>query len=83
MMAAAGVLALFVVGFAGVAGAAAVALVMPTWTATLIVALVFAVGAGALVLVGRRAMRSAPKPTERTSQTVKEDVRWARQQIAR
>ena len=83
MMAAAGVLALFVVGFAGVAGAAALDLVMPTWTANLIVALVFAVGAGALVLVGRRAMRSAPKPTERTSQTVKEDVRWAKQQIAR
>lgn len=83
MMAAAGVLGLFVVGFAGVSGAAALDLVMPTWTANLIVALVFALGAGVLVLVGRRAMRSAPKPTERTSQAVKEDVRWAKQQIAR
>jgi hypothetical protein len=83
MMAAAGVLALFVVGFAGVAGAAALDLVMPTWAANLIVALVFAVAAGALVLVGRDAMRSAPTGTDRTRETLKEDARWARQQIAR
>jgi uncharacterized membrane protein len=83
MMAAAAVLALFVVGFAGVAGAAALDLVMPTWAANLIIAVVFAVAAGALVLVGRRAMRSAPTGTDRTRETLKEDARWARQQIAR
>jgi len=83
VMIAAAVLALFVVGFAGVAAAAALDLVMPTWAANLIVAVVFAVAAGALVLIGRHAMRSAPTGTERTRETLKEDARWARQQIAR
>jgi uncharacterized membrane protein len=83
MMAAAAVLALFVVGFAGIAGAAALDLVMPTWAANLIIAVVFAVAALVLVLVGRRAMRSAPTGTDRTRETLKEDARWARQQIAR
>jgi len=83
MMAAAAILALFVVGFAGVAIAAALDLVMPTWAANLIVALVFAAAASVLVLIGRRAMREAPKGTDRTRETLKEDARWARQQIAR
>jgi len=83
MMAVAAVLALFAVGFGGAAGAAALALVMPTWAANLIVAVVFAAATGALMLVGRRAMRTAPTGTERTRETLKEDARWARQQIAR
>jgi uncharacterized membrane protein len=82
MMAAAAVLALFGLGFGAAAGAAGLALVMPTWAAILIVAAVFIVVAGVLVLLGRGAMRKAPA-VERTRETLKEDVRWARQQIAR
>ena len=83
MMAAAGVVALFAVGFAGAAFAAALALVMPTWVANLIVAAVFVGIAVVLVLVGRHALRTAPTAAERTRETLKEDARWARQQIAR
>ena len=83
MMAAAGVVALLAFGFAAAAGAAALALVMPTWAAILIVAAVLLAIAGVLVLVARRAIRKAPPMAERTRETMKEDARWAKQQIAR
>ena len=54
----------------------------PAWAAILIVAAVFVVAAAVLALVGRRAMRTAPT-AERTKETLKEDARWAKQQIAR
>lgn len=83
MMAAAGILTLFAVGFAAAAAAAALALVMPTWAAILIVAAVFAAAAAVIGLVGRRTMRTAPAGAARTRETLKEGARWARQQIAR
>jgi membrane protein implicated in regulation of membrane protease activity len=83
MMAAAGVVALLALGFAAAAGAAALALVMPTWAAILIVAAVLLAIAGVLVLVARRAIRTAPPMVQRTRETMKEDARWAKQQIAR
>jgi putative Ca2+/H+ antiporter (TMEM165/GDT1 family) len=83
MMAAAAVLALFAVVFLAAAGSAALDLVLPTWAAHLIVAAVFVAIAGALVLAARRAMRTAPTAAERTKATLKEDARWARQQLAR
>ena len=83
MMAAAGALALLALGFIAAAGAAALALVMPTWAAILIVAaLLFAI-AGVLVLVARRAIRTAPPLAERSRDTMTEDARWAKQQSAR
>lgn len=82
MMAAAAVFGLFAVGFVAAAGSSALDLVLPTWAAELIVGGLFVVIAGVLVLVGRRAVENAPKP-ERTQATLKEDARWARQQIAR
>jgi hypothetical protein len=83
MMAAAGALALLAFGFVAAAGAAALALVMPTWAAILIVAVLLLAIAGVLVLVGRRAIRTAPPMAERSKETMKEDARWAKQQIAR
>jgi hypothetical protein len=83
MMAAAGILALFALGFGAAAGAAGLALVLPTWAAILIVAGVFVVAAAVLWLVARRAMRTAPTGVDRTRETLKEDARWAKQQIAR
>jgi hypothetical protein len=48
----------------------------------LIVGALFAAAAGVVFLTGRKAMRTAPK-VEQTRETLKEDVRWAKQQIAR
>jgi uncharacterized membrane protein len=83
MMAAAAGLALYAVGFLAAAAAAILALVLPTWAAILIVAMVLASVAGGLVAVGRRTIRTAPPPVERTRQNLKEDVRWAKTQLAR
>jgi len=82
MMAAAGVLVVFALAFVGATIVTALALVMPAWAADLIMAALFIAAAGVSVLVGRHALRTAPKPMERTQETVKEDARWARRQIA-
>jgi hypothetical protein len=83
MMAAAGVAAMYALGFVAAAGAAALALVLPVWAAILIVAFLLLAFAGALLLVGRRTIQTAPIPAERTREALKEDARWARQRIAR
>jgi len=82
MMGAAGVVALFALVFVALSGSAALDLVTPTWTAHLIVAAVFGLVTAGLVLAGRRAIRTAPTP-ERTQEQLKEDARWAKQQLAR
>lgn len=83
MMAAAAVVVMYAVGFLAAAGATALALVLPVWAAILIVAVLMLVVAWALVMVGRRTIRSAPAPAERTQEALKEDIRWAKQQIER
>ena len=83
MMLVAGVLAMFAFGFVAAAGAAALSLVLPVWAAILIVAVLLLAIAGVLVLVGKRAIRTAPPVAERTQEMLKEDARWAKQQIAR
>jgi hypothetical protein len=79
----AAVLGLFVVGFLGLAGAEALALVMPRWAAMLIVGLVFAVAAAVAILVARSMMRSAATSPDLTKESLKEDVEWAKQQLKR
>jgi hypothetical protein len=79
---AAAVLGLFVVGFLGLAGAEALALVLPRWAAMLIVAVAFLLIAGIAILVARQSMRSPAKP-ELTQESLKEDVAWAKQQLKR
>ncbi len=83
MMAAAALMGLFALIFIAASGSAALDLVLPRWAANLIVAGVFGVIAGGLVLGGRRAMRTAPTAPEKTQETLKEDARWAKQQLAR
>jgi hypothetical protein len=83
LMVAAAVLGLFAVGFAAASGSAALDLVLPTWAANLIVAAVFILVSAVVALVGRHAMRTAPTTPERTRETLKEDARWAKQQLAR
>jgi membrane protein len=81
--AAAGVLALFVVGFLGLAAAEALDGVMRPWTSRLVVGVCFMLLAGGAVLFGaRRAKRPSLVPEE-TKRTVKEDVEWAKRQLKR
>jgi hypothetical protein len=72
----------FALIFVLASGSAALDLVLPRWAANLIVASVLGLIAWVLVLVGRRAIKSAPKP-EQTQETLKEDARWAKRQLAR
>lgn len=81
--AAAGVLSLFVVGFVGMTIAAALAIVLPEWLANLIVAGLFLLIAVVAVMLGRTWMKTPRATGERTKETLKEDVEWAKQQIRR
>jgi hypothetical protein len=83
MFAAAGVVALYAVGFLAAAGAAGLAVVLPVWAAILIVAVLLGAVAGILALAGKASIRSAPSPAEKTRETVKEDAAWAKRQIER
>lgn len=83
MFAAAGVLGIYAIGFAAATAAAGLAVVVPVWAAILIVTVLLLIGAAVLVMIGRRTMRTAPPPGDRTRETLKEDARWARQQISR
>jgi uncharacterized membrane protein YqjE len=58
---------------------AAVELALPLWLAALIVALVYAAVAAVLALRGKRKVREAAPPVpERTKDSIKEDVEWAK-----
>ena len=82
ILAVAGILSLFALGYLSASGAAALDIVLPAWASRLIVAGVFIVGGAIAFFAGRAAMRSAGG-VEQTQTTVKEDVEWAKQQIAR
>jgi Putative Actinobacterial Holin-X, holin superfamily III len=82
LLAGAAVLALYAIGFLAAAGAVGLAIVLPLWAALLIVGGVFIVFGVVLFALGRRDLR-APTTVRRTQETVKEDVRWAKQQIGR
>jgi hypothetical protein len=57
--------------------------VMPDWLAALLVGLALAAGAAALYYTGRnRIRRAGPLIPQQTVETVKEDVEWAKTQIA-
>ena len=74
-----GVAALFALGALTACVIAALALAMPVWAAALIVAAVYGVIAAVLLMAGRRQLeRATPPVPERTQQTIKEDVEWAR-----
>ena len=80
---AAAVLGLFVIGFLGLAGAEALAEAVPRWAAMLIVAGVFALLAVIAIAAARSWLRSGATKPELTTTTLKEDVRWAKQQLKR
>lgn len=80
---AAAVLGLFAVGFLGLAGAEALAEAMPRWAAMLIVAGVFVLLIAISIALARSWLRSGSAKPELTKTTLKEDVRWAKQQLKR
>jgi membrane protein len=80
---AAAVLGLFVIGFLGMAGAEALDLVLPRWAAMLIMAAVFGVLAAVAIVLARSWLRSSAAKPELTQESLKEDVRWAKQQLKR
>jgi uncharacterized membrane protein YqjE len=58
---------------------AALALVLPAWSAALIVAAVYAIVAALVAQSGRRTLaHAAPVVPQQTTQTVKEDVEWVK-----
>ena len=74
----AGLAGYFVLFFVSLAGMYGLDAVMPTGWAALIVAGVWALIAAVLALLGRSRLKNFnPKP-ERTIETVKEDVQWAK-----
>jgi MFS family permease len=80
---AAAVLGLFVIGFLGMTGAEALDLVLPRWAAMLIMAAVFGVLAAVAIVMARSWLRSSAVKPELTQESLKEDVRWAKQQLKR
>lgn len=80
---AAAVLGLFVIGFLGMAGAEALAIVLPRWAAMLIMAAVFGVLAAVAIVAARGWLRSGATKPELTQESLKEDVQWAKQQLKR
>jgi hypothetical protein len=76
--------ALFGLGAFGAATAfliALIALVLPTWAAALIVAVVYGAVAYLLVQNGKKKLHEAVPLAPNTTQTVKDDIEWAKTQI--
>jgi membrane protein implicated in regulation of membrane protease activity len=77
------VIAMFIVGFLGAAGAAGLAQVVPLWLALLIIAGAFVLLAVLAAVFGMARLKKPPLKPEKTQQTIKEDVEWARAQLRR
>lgn len=71
----AGYMALILLSFAA---AWALAVAIPIWAGFLIMGGLYAVGAAALLLRGRREMKAVHPVPEQTIDTLKEDVQWAK-----
>ena len=78
-----GVIGLFIVGFLGAALAAGLAEFLPAWVALLIVAGLFILLAVVAFLFAKRRLKSPPLAPEKTKETIKEDVEWAKAQLRR
>jgi nitrate/nitrite transporter NarK len=59
----------------------ALATVMPAWAAALLVTVIVAIVAAMLVSKGRAALKKTELAPRQTVETLKEDVRWAKQQV--
>jgi uncharacterized membrane protein YqjE len=59
---------------------AALALILPNWAAALIVAVALAVAAGIMLAGGMKSFQKIHPAPERTVETIKENIQWAKQQ---
>jgi hypothetical protein len=79
MFGGAGVLGLYAVGALTACLILALATAVASWLAALIVGAAYGAVAGVLALTGRRKVKQATPPVpEQATQSVKEDVRWAK-----
>jgi uncharacterized membrane protein YqjE len=79
MFGGAAVLGLFALGALTAAVIAALSTAMDTWLAALIVAVVYAAGAGVAALMGKKKVSEALPPVPEDSvESVKEDVQWTK-----
>jgi hypothetical protein len=84
MFGGAGVAGLYAVGALTAAAIAGLGEAIALWLAALIVAVIWAAVAGALALVGKgRVQEGTPPVPERSVDSVKEDVQWAKQSAQR
>jgi uncharacterized membrane protein YqjE len=83
MFGGAGLFALYGVGALVACAILALSTAIAGWLAALIVAVVLFAVAGVLALMGKsRAQRATPPVPEQTVETVKEDVRYTKEQVA-
>jgi hypothetical protein len=79
MFGAAGVLGFLALGALTECFIAALSLAMPVWLASLIIVVVYVVVAACLALTGKaRIKKAVPPAPEKTVQSIKEDVEWAK-----
>jgi Putative Actinobacterial Holin-X, holin superfamily III len=79
MFGGAGLLGLYALGALTACGILALATAVASWLAALLVGVVWAAIAGAMALSGKSSVRRATPPVpEQASESVKEDVQWAK-----
>ena len=76
-----GALGLYALGFMLFTAMLGMATVMPMWLAALIVAVVLTVISIALLSAASNRLKQVQKVPERTIETLKENVQWAKEQI--
>jgi uncharacterized membrane protein len=76
-----GALGLYALGFLLVTAVFGMATVMPIWIAALIVGAVLAVVSIVLLSAAAKRLKHVHKVPERTIETLKENVQWAKEQI--
>lgn len=74
------VLTFYALGLALLAGVTALSLLVATWLAFLIVAVVAGIAAAFLIGSGRRKLQQVDLKPQRTVTTIKENLQWAKQQ---
>jgi hypothetical protein len=80
VLAAGGVLAVYSLGLLMLAGVYGLALALPLWAAALIVCAVVSAAAATLVVIGRGRLKEVYPKAETTSQSIKENVGWLKNQ---
>jgi uncharacterized membrane protein YqjE len=82
MLAAAGiVLVILSLGVLALSAVWAVALVLPPWAAALVVGAALALIGGIIAMVGIKRMTDVHLPPEKTVETIKENIQWAKTRV--